>query len=297
MATTAERRPRMGALAPAESASGTGASTSAFPAVKRTRFADQAYTYLFHKIITGEFKEGEMLPSENELCAVFEISRPVIRQALQRLRSDGLIVSRRGSGSFVQQRRPADLSDAYAAGKLRELLDNIEFRSVVEPQSAFIAARRRTEADLEAMRAAVDEFEQVAMIEGRIGHHLDFRFHLAVATATGNRRFVEAIRAVEYDIDHGVNLVRFLVRFDHLERSRSVHAEHAGILAAIERQDAEAAAAEMSAHLEQARVRMMQVRPGRISDTGSARTSPSLDRPGRSHRAMGKPLQRNRGSK
>jgi hypothetical protein len=76
-----------------------------------------------------------------------------------------------------------------------------------------------------------------------------------------------------------------------------VHAEHAGILAAIERQDAEAAAAEMSAHLEQARVRMMQVRPGRISDTGSALTSPSLDRPGRSHRAMGKPLQRNRGSK
>ena len=107
---------------------------------RRTRFADQAYAHLFHKIVTGEFKEGEMLPSENELGAPFEISRPVVRQALQRLRSDGLIASRRGSGSFVQPRRPVDVSSADAAGKLRELLENLEFRTVIEPQAAFFAA-------------------------------------------------------------------------------------------------------------------------------------------------------------
>lgn len=134
-------RPQDVALAPAASAGRAGADASAFPAVRRTRYAEQAYTYLFHKIITGEFKPGEMLPSENELCAVFGISRPVVRQALQRLRSDGLIESRRGSGSFVQQRRPVDVSDAYAAGKLRELLQNLEFRSVVEPKSAFSPLR------------------------------------------------------------------------------------------------------------------------------------------------------------
>jgi hypothetical protein len=141
-----------------------------------------------------------------------------------------------------------------------------------------------------------DEFEQVAVIEGRVGHHLDFRFHLAVATATKNRRFVEAIRAVEYDIDHAVNLVRFLVRFDHLERSRKVHAEHAGILAAIERQDAEAAATAMRAHLEQARVRMMELRPGSREAPARSRKRPSVDRSGRDEprRAATKPERRTR---
>jgi DNA-binding FadR family transcriptional regulator len=290
MASMDDPAPREAALPPAAGE----AAASGFPAVRRTRFADQAYAYLFHKITTGEFKEGEMLPSENELCAAFEISRPVVRQALQRLRSDGLIASRRGSGSFVQPRRPADVSEAYKAGKLRELLDNLEFRTVVEPQAAFLAAQRRTGSDLEAMHAAANEFEQVAVIDGRIGHHLDFRFHLALATATGNRRFVEAIRAVEYDIDHGVNLVRFLVRFDHLERSRKVHAEHAGILAAIERRDAEDAAARMRAHLDQARIRMMETRPDRTPGSPPSRKSPSLDRSGAEGpgRATERPRQR-----
>src|SRR5918998_5628717 len=141
MASMDDPAPREAALPPAAGE----AAASGFPAVRRTRFADQAYAYLFHKITTGEFKEGEMLPSENELCAAFAISRPVVRQALQRLRSDGLIVSRRGSGSYVQRRRPPELSDADTAGKLRELLENLEFRTVVEPRAAALAAERRSE--------------------------------------------------------------------------------------------------------------------------------------------------------
>ena len=246
----------------ADEGSGRGAgSVGAFPTVSRTRFADQAYTSLFHKIITGEFEEGATLPSENELCALFGISRPVVREALQRLREDGLIESRRGSGSFVRQRQPRKVSKLFTAGKLRELLENLEFRSILEPKIAYFAAERRTKTDLAAMHAAVDEFEQVAVLGGGVGHHLDFAFHLAVATAAGNPRFVDAIRMVEYDIDHGVNLVRYLVRFDHLERTRSVHAEHSLILAAIENQDGGEASKLMGEHVEQARIRMLNRQP------------------------------------
>ena len=258
---------------PAEEAVGRGGGgVGAFPTLSRTRFADQAYTSLFHKIITGEFEEDDMLPSENELCALFGISRPVVREALQRLRADGLIESRRGSGSFVRQRQPRKMSKQFTAGKLRELLENLEFRSIFEPKAAFFAAERRTKSDLLAMRAAVDEFEQVAVLGGGVGHHLDFAFHLAVAAAAANPRFVDAIRMVEYDIDHGVNLVRYLVRFDHLERSRSVHAEHARILAAIERKDAEVASREMCEHVEQARIRMLNRQPDGTRRRGNAPT-------------------------
>lgn len=238
-----------------------GGRSDLFPAVTRTRFADQIYAHLFHKIVTGEFKEGGMLPSENELCGLFGVSRPVVREALQHLRSDGLIASRRGSGSFVQPRPSVDVSSAYVAEKRQTLFENLELRKVIEPQAAVFAAARRTEQDLEALRAAVDQFEQVAIIEGGVSDHLDFAFHLAVAVAAHNRRFVDVIRLVEYDIDHAVNLARYLTRFDHLERSRSVHAEHARILDAIERKDPEAARSAMRDHLEQARVRMVNSRP------------------------------------
>src|SRR4051794_25674544 len=67
-----------------------------FPTVMRTRLSDQAYGRLFHKIVTGEFKEGDVLPSENDLCRSFQVSRPVVREALRRLRQDGLIASRIG---------------------------------------------------------------------------------------------------------------------------------------------------------------------------------------------------------
>lgn len=231
------------------------------PAVSRSRYADQVYEFLFHRIVTGKFPEGQMLPTENEMCSMLSVSRPVVREALERLRSEGLVASKRGLGSFVQPRPPADRMSELGTEKLRVLEENLEFRRIIEPKSAILASQRRTKADLNAMHDAVDQYEQVAIRDGAVGVHLDFSFHLAVAKASHNRRIVEAIRAVEYDIDHGVNFVRYMVRFDHLERSRKVHAEHTRILKAIERGEANAAERAMRDHLEQARVRMANARP------------------------------------
>ncbi len=232
-----------------------------FAAVTRTRFADQAYATLFHKIVTGEIPEGRALPSESELCALLGISRPVVRTALERLRAEELIESHRGAGSFVKVRSPPALSSAYVAEKQRLMLANLEFRSVIEPQAAFFAAQRRGDEDVQAIEAAVQEYETVTLRDGKLGEHLDFSFHHAVAAATHNRRFVEAIRTVEYDIDHAVNLVRYLARFDHLERSRSVHADHSRVLREIRARKPERAMAAMRAHLENARIRMVQSKP------------------------------------
>lgn len=229
--------------------------------LNRTSYADQAYAYLFQQITSGAYGEGEPLPSENELCQLFGISRPVVRKALERLREDDLIESRRGSGSFVKRRKKAAVSDTFSDGRLRELLMNLEFRKVIEPESACLAAKRRTDADLAIIKAAIDEFEEFVVKAGKVGRHLDFKFHHAVAMASGNHRFVEAISAVEYDIDNAVNLARYLVHYDHLERSTMVWQEHLGIYHAIERHDSDEARRLMEAHMEQARVRMMNSRP------------------------------------
>ncbi len=232
-----------------------------FTAVSRTRFADHAYAVLFHKIVIGELGEGDALPSENELSALFRMSRPVVREALERLRQEGLIELRRGSGSFVRPRPPLNVSSSYVAEKQRLLLQNLEFRAAIEPQAAAFAAERRTDEQLQAIEDAIEHYRQVAIEQGSTGDHLDYSFHHAVSVASNNRRFVEAIETVEYDIDHGVNLVRFLVRFDHLERSRSVYEDHSRICTAIRDRDPEAARIFMRAHLENARRRMVQKQP------------------------------------
>ena len=231
-----------------------------FTAVTRRRFADHAYNVLLLKIVTGELAEGDPLPSEKELCALFEISRPVVREALERLREQGLIVSRRGSGSFVQQRPPLEISSSEVDRKRREMLQNLEFRCAVETQAAALAAERRSDADLDAIQETLDRFARAAL-EGSAAAHFDFAFHLAVASASHNRRFEEAIQALEQDISHGVNLTRFLSRFAHLERSRSVLADHTRILTAIRQRRPEEARRAMRAHLENARLRMSEAQP------------------------------------
>jgi DNA-binding FadR family transcriptional regulator len=232
---------------------------ASFSAVNRTRLADQAYTALLTKIVTGEFAEGQSLPTENELGALFGISRPVVREALRRLREEGLIASRRGSGSFVQPRPAPDLARDTAAQQKR-MLDNLEFRFAIEPQAAALAAERRTDADLGAIQEIVDRFARVAL-QGGIGLHLDYGFHLGIATAAHNPRFVEAIQTVQHDIDHGVDLARYLSRFEHLERSRSILDDHSRILEGIRQSRAEEARRMMRAHLENARLRMQQSQP------------------------------------
>lgn len=237
---------------------------SSFPAAApRGRLADHAFNVLLHKVITGEFQEGSPLPSESELCALFAMSRPVVREALGRLRDQGVIVSRRGAGSFVQQRLPEDVSSAQVARRRREMLDTLEFRNAMEPHAAALAAERRMEADLDAMDEAIDRYAR-ASLEGSSAAHLDSRFHLAVAAASHNTRFTDAIGALEQDIAHGVNVSRFLSHFAHLERSRSVLADHTRILAAIRQQKPEEARRAMRAHLENARLRMSQAQPSLV---------------------------------
>ena len=231
-----------------------------FPAAARGRLADHAYNVLLHKIVTGEFSVGDPLPSENALCALFAVSRPVVREALKRLREQGVIVSRRGAGSFVQNSQLEEIPSAQVGRKQREMLDNLEFRSAIEPQAAALAAERRLDSDLDAIQEVIGRYARAAL-EGSPAAHLDFRFHLAVASASRNGRFVDAIGAVEQDISHGVNLSRFLSRFAHLERSRSVLADHTRILLAIRQRRPEEARRAMRAHLENARLRMIEAQP------------------------------------
>jgi len=230
--------------------------------VRPERFAERVYETLFHAIVEGRIGVGSRLPSENDLATLFDVSRPVVRQALDRLREDQLVESLRGSGTYVREKPGlAVVQDTAPEARIGHIMNGLELRLVVEPECAHLAALRRTPQDLDKMARLLDGFEQVNA-SGGIAHHVDFAFHEAIATATANMRFVQVMKTLEYDVSHAVNMLRHLMHIPPWKRSQDAMDEHRRIFELIRDQDAEGARRAMRGHIENARTRMFNSRPG-----------------------------------
>ena len=83
---------------------------------KSMLLADVVYDSIRRAIANGDYAEDERLPGENALADQFDVSRPVIRAALKRLREEGLVTSRQGSGSYVSNVRRAQAAGVPAVG-------------------------------------------------------------------------------------------------------------------------------------------------------------------------------------
>ena len=82
---------------------------------------DQVYEQLLMQIAVGRLAAGRRLPSEPALCTALGVSRPVVRAALARLRADGIVESRRGSGSYVVRGPSREFLRVAPSGSIAEL--------------------------------------------------------------------------------------------------------------------------------------------------------------------------------
>ena len=223
------------------------------------------YDQIFSLIVSGEFAENTRLPSEMDLSRRFGASRPVVREALARLRDDGLVISRQGSGSYVT-RRPDDAVLRFVpVESIADIQRCFEFRVGLEGAAAALAAERWEETDLAEIRSAYDALED-CIRSGELGVDADARFHEAIAQATHNHYHVSVQRLLRTHIALGMNLTRNLSLLRTSARLRLVQDEHSAILAAIEAQDASAARAAMENHVENARRRMFEGAPAKGSN-------------------------------
>ena len=228
------------------------------------KLSDQVYEKIFERIVTGEFPGNSRLPSEAELVRLFGASRPVVREALARLRDDGVVVSRQGSGSYVK-RRPDDAVLRFAPlGSISDIQRCFEFRVVVEGAAAALAAQRRSDDDLKALRDSLDALE-LCLTTGELGVDADEAFHQAVCRASKNHFFVSVRSSLQQQIEFGMKLARNLSLARPANRLRLVQDEHVAILRAIDSQNPEAARAAMVNHIESARHRVFQ---GQEPDSG-----------------------------
>jgi DNA-binding FadR family transcriptional regulator len=219
------------------------------------------YDAIRARIGDGDWAVGARLEPEARLAESFGVSRPVLREALARLRDEGLIVSRQGAGSTVARRPPAGPAIPMVAplASIEDMQRCFEMRLSVEPDAAAAAAARRTDADLAALADASHALREVNA-DAALGGEEDVAFHRAVAAASGNRFYLAIIEQIGDHILQGILVNRALKRGQGEARVRKVVDDHAAILDAISQGDADAAREAMRRHLSNAKARVFEGR-------------------------------------
>jgi DNA-binding FadR family transcriptional regulator len=216
------------------------------------------------RVRDGSLAPGEKLPTEAAIMEEFGVSRTVVREAISRLQAAGVVETRHGIGTFV-----VGLGDGSAfrvspdqLGTLQDVIAVLELRIAVETEAAALAASRRTEENLAALRSALAAFLG-AVAEGRDAVNPDFQFHLEIARATHNPRFADLMATLG-----GMMIPRARLEPqgpltpDREAYLRRVNTEHENIVEAIARQDAEGARAAMRTHLANSRERRRRLAQG-----------------------------------
>jgi DNA-binding FadR family transcriptional regulator len=228
--------------------------------------ADEVRAQLVGLIETGQLKVKDRLPSEAELSRRFGVSRPVVREALGRLQALGLTESRPGSGTFVASNvTKLTLSfGQYSAADLNEV------RRCLDVPAARAAAERRTPADIEKLKAILDEHQHAATVEDVI--KFDGQFHCAIAAATGNLLFERLLKDLQETLKEQTLAVSTL-----RNRGAGAAREHRAVLKAITDGDAPGAEAAMNEHLDAVERAIGRIPPDLISQHGAIHPQGAAD--------------------
>lgn len=133
-----------------------------FDQVRQRRLSDDIVEQLEGMILEGTLKSGERLPAERALAERFGVSRPSLREAIQKLAAKGLLVSRQGGGNYVVDSLGSTFSDPLLhllESNPEAQRDLLEFRQTLEASCAYYAALRATEVDRERLTAAFEALQ------------------------------------------------------------------------------------------------------------------------------------------
>ena len=221
---------------------------------------DRIYARVVEAILRGDFAPHNKLPTEGALSAQFGVSRPTVREALARLRSDGIIDSRRGAGSTVIRAPGTPIVVATPIKSLADIERYYAFRSCIEMGAAAGAAEFRDADDLETLQLAFEALN-TAMEGGESGADEDVRFHLAIAQASHNPFFVTTIATSVAPIRQFIELARNVTDKKSPTRVRATQAEHQAIVDAIVRRSSGDAAEAIRIHILNAKRRIFESTP------------------------------------
>ncbi|MDD1783629.1 FadR family transcriptional regulator [Enterovibrio sp. ZSDZ35] len=214
----------------------------------RKTLASQLIEEIKKNIVDGELSPGDKLPSEQKLINQYGVSRTVVREAIAGLRADGMVVTRQGVGAFVVE-TSANRLEIFNPKTLKDILSILELRLCLETKSAELAAKNHTDEQLEKIRASLHQFK-IAGSDFTAISAADFKFHMAIAEASGNPYFVKLLEHLGPQIIPHSRIDLYQLPDDEVDFLEKVNIEHETIFQYIASRDTKSASNIMQLHLE-----------------------------------------------
>lgn len=163
--------------------------------IEKRNLVEEVYSRMYAMILSGSWKEGERLPSENLLARQFNVSRVVIREALQILRAQKYVITRQGSGSYISNPKNYSLLNGEENAihlSRSEFEEMVEFRECIEFRAIECFPERATEQDKERVRLALqgmkESFDNISAYT-----EADFQFHYSIVLASHNTFMIQSM--------------------------------------------------------------------------------------------------------
>ena len=207
---------------------------------KEPSLAEAAYDKIKEEILRNRLPSGEFL-SIGDLSKVANgMGRTPVREAVQRLHDERLLTVVPRKGVIIPE------------FDIKKMVDQLEIRYVLERHAATRASENVTEAELEELRAILDDMSQVEEKSSYQLARLNLKFHVRIAELAGNRELVEILSRI---YDHHIRIYTFFLTDP--KRFKATQEEHEAILEAIDSGDSEKIMLTMDAHFESTRAQIL----------------------------------------
>ncbi|MCF7886118.1 MAG: FadR family transcriptional regulator [Candidatus Marinimicrobia bacterium] len=198
-----------------------------------------------------EIGPGDKIPTEKELCEIFDVSRTAVREAIQKLDAKGLIRIKKGSGIYVNEYLAGNVIDSmelYLELNLNKdyIIHVINIREILEPEIARLSAKNRSKEDLMAIGETIQELKKCDSKDFKKEGEIDKQFHMNIAKSCGNPLVMLMLKPVFKLMPK----VRSIVYKDLDQAKPDALEYHKEIFAMIKNKDEVGAYESMSNHLQ-----------------------------------------------
>lgn len=167
--------------------------------IKRCSLADEAYERIKKEIMQADFFEGKKIPSENQLSKKLSVSRVVVREALSRLRSEKIIVTYQGKGSFKANpknfEKSVNTTSEFDFDNYRRIM---EFREAIETFAVSLAVKEASDQELSRLAVYAEKMANADSADDFNAR--DYEFHLALVECAHNEYFISSYQALASEI-------------------------------------------------------------------------------------------------
>lgn len=221
--------------------------------IQRISLCDSIVDAITNDIRTKVLHPGDKLPTEAEMAQQYGVSRISVREALRTLSARGLIVTKHGEGSFVNEYDPKLLASVLMSISLLEntpILEMLQLRKIIETEAARLCAKNATKDELMQIKYYMEEREKYCRMKQTPEniankYEMDRNFHLSIAKGSHNDIFIKFIESITTSI-----IIHQKQSSQSDEQIRITTQFHRAIFSAIEQHDYEKAGQKMYEHLE-----------------------------------------------